>query len=135
MLSNQAALGRGARAAATMDDLDTLRQAQLLLGQYGFIEEQDALIKAIRIISATTRRLAGGPVERPTLRNESQGDRLRRLRERVGLSRAEIADLCGVMMSTVRAHENGHNNIPFEAAQAYAKALGTTTAMVLHGAE
>ena len=89
-----------------MDDLDTLRQAQLLLGQYGFVAEQDAVAKAIRIISATARRLGANaaPVRiRPGL--ETQGDRLRRLRERVGLSRAEIADLCGVVMSTVRAHE------------------------------
>ncbi len=134
MLANQAAL-TPEREAAAMDDLDTLRQAQLLLGQYGFIEEQEVLAKAIRIISATTRRLAGGPVERPKPHNESQGDRLRRLRERVGLSRAEIADLCGVMMSTVRAHENSRNDLPFEAAQAYAKALGTTTSMVLYGTE
>jgi DNA-binding XRE family transcriptional regulator len=118
-----------------MDDLDTLRQAQLLLGQYGFVEEQEVVAKAIRIISATARRLAGGPGEKLRSLNESQGDRLRRLRERVGLSRAEIADLCGVVMSTVRAHENGRNNIPFEAAQAYAKALGTTTSMVLYGTE
>jgi DNA-binding transcriptional regulator YiaG len=121
--------------AATMNDLDTLRQAQLLLGQYGFIEEQDAVAKAIRIISATARRLSGAPTERARTANESSGDRLKRLRERVGLSRAEIADLCGVVMSTVRAHENGRNNIPFEAAQAYAKALGTTTSMVLYGTE
>lgn len=118
-----------------MDDLDTLRQAQLLLGQYGFVEEQEAVAKAIRIISATARRLAGAPAELSRSLHESQGDRLRRLRERVGLSRAEIADLCGVVMSTVRAHENGRNNIPFEAAQAYAKALGTTTSMVLYGTE
>jgi DNA-binding XRE family transcriptional regulator len=118
-----------------MDDLDTLRQAQLLLGQYGFEEEQDAVAKAIRIISATARRLGSPSNEKPRTLNESQGDRLRRLRERVGISRAEIADLCGVVMSTVRAHENGRNNVPFEAAQAYAKALGTTTSMILYGTE
>ncbi len=119
-----------------MDDLDTLRQAQLLLGQYGFEAEQEAVAKAIRIISATARRL--GVVSAPPrvrLGAETQGDRLRRLRERVGLSRAEIADLCGVVMSTVRAHENSRGDIPFEAAQAYAKALGTTTAMILNGTE
>jgi DNA-binding XRE family transcriptional regulator len=119
-----------------MDDLDTLRQAQLLLGQYGFDAEQDAVAKAIRIISATARRLGvAAAAPRVRLSNESQGDRLRRLRERVGLTRAEIADLCGVVMSTVRAHENGRGDIPFDAAQAYAKALGTTTAMILSGAE
>ena len=40
-----------------MDDIDILRQAQLLLGQYGFEAEQDGVAKAIRIISATARRL------------------------------------------------------------------------------
>lgn len=119
-----------------MDDLDTLRQAQLLLGQYGFDAEQEAVAKAIRIIAATARRL-GVTANEPRVRNgtETQGDRLRRLRERVGLTRAEIADLCGVVMSTVRAHENGRNDIPFDAAQAYAKALGTTTSMILNGYE
>ena len=119
-----------------MDDLDTLPQAQQLHGQYGFEAEQEAVAKAIRIISATARRLgvaAAAPRVRPS--SESQGDRLRRLRERVGLSRAEIADLCGVVMSTVRAHENGRGDIPFDAAQAYAKALGTTTSMILSGNE
>jgi DNA-binding XRE family transcriptional regulator len=119
-----------------MDDLDTLRQAQLLLGQYGFDAEQEAVAKAIRIISATARRLGvGQPPARVRLGAEGQGDRLRRLRERVGLTRAEIADLCGVVMSTVRAHENSRGDIPFEAAQAYAKALGTTTSMILTGVE
>jgi DNA-binding XRE family transcriptional regulator len=119
-----------------MDDLDTLRQAQLLLGQYGFDAEQEAVGKAIRIISATARRLGvGGSPPRARHSTETQGDRLRRLRERVGLTRAEVADLCGVVMSTVRAHENGANDIPFDAAQAYAKALGATTAMILNGTE
>jgi DNA-binding XRE family transcriptional regulator len=119
-----------------MDDLDTLRQAQLLLGQYGFEAEQEAVAKAIRIISATARRLgavAGEP--RRQVNTETQGERLRRLRERSGLTRAEIADLCGVVMSTVRAHENGRGDIPFEAAQAYAKALGVTTSMILNGSD
>jgi DNA-binding transcriptional regulator YiaG len=119
-----------------MDDLDTLRQAQLLLGQYGFEAEQEAVAKAIRIISATARRLGVGQPARQVRRTpETPGDRLRRLRERVGLSRAEIADLCGVVMSTVRAHENSEGDIPFDAAQAYAKALGTTTSMIMNGTE
>ncbi len=119
-----------------MDDLDTLRKAQLLLGQYGFEAEQDAVAKAIRIISATMRRLSvAGEAPRARFGSELQGDRLKRLRERVGLTRAEIADLCGVVTSTVRAHENSRGDIPFEAAQAYAKALGTTTSMILNGTE
>ncbi len=40
-----------------MDDLETLRRAQLLLGQYGFVEEQEAVAKAVRIITATAKRL------------------------------------------------------------------------------
>lgn len=118
-----------------MDDIDILRQAQLLLGQYGFEAEQEAVAKAVRIISATARRLGVANAPRVRLSAEKPGDRLRRLRERVGLSRAEIADLCGVVMSTVRSHENGQGDIPFDAAQAYAKALGTTTSMILSGTE
>ena len=44
-----------------MDDIDILRQAQLLLGQYGFEAEQEGVAKAIRIISATARRLGVAP--------------------------------------------------------------------------
>ncbi len=47
-----------------MKDMETLRQAQLLLGQYGFDLEQEAVGKAIHIISATAKRL-GAPVDGP----------------------------------------------------------------------
>ena len=97
-----------------MSDLDILRQAQLLLGQYGFAEEQESLAKAIRIITATTRRLGLVADDRPRALVESQGERLKRLRERAGLSRAQVADLCGVITSTVRAHENSQNTISQE---------------------
>ncbi|HEX4183989.1 MAG TPA: helix-turn-helix transcriptional regulator [Caulobacteraceae bacterium] len=116
-----------------MTDLDVLRQAQLLLGQYGFLEEQEAVGKAIRIITATSRRLGLTARERPPVSTESQGDRLKRLRERAGLSRGQMADLCGVITNTVRAHENSQGAISPEAAEAYAKALGSSPEMILHG--
>ena len=122
-----------------MNDLETLRQAQLLLGQYGFVEEQEVLGKAIRIISATARRLGVEAEERRprrgALTRESQGDRLKRLRERVGLTRGQVAELCGVVLSTVRAHENTDADIPAEAAEAYAQALGVTRGMILNGVD
>ncbi len=116
-----------------MKDMETLRQAQLLLGQYGFDEEQEALGKAIRIISATAKRL-GAPVDgaRPG-RTGSVGERLTLLRERAGLTRGQVAELCGVILNTVRAHENGEVTITPEAADAYARALGVTRSMVLNG--
>lgn len=119
-----------------MTDLETLRQAHLLLGQYGFVEEQEAVAKAIRIISATARRLGVEQTERvrPTSR-ETQGDRLKRLRERAGLTRGQVADQCGVVLSTVRAHENSHAAIPPDAAEAYAQSLGVSRSMILNGAD
>lgn len=119
-----------------MDDLETLRRAETLLGQYGFEEEQEALAKAIRIIAATARRLNSNYEEhaRPAS-GGSQGERLKRLRERAGYTRAQLAEVCGVVMSTVRAHENGGNNIPEEAARAYARALGAAPAAILRGVE
>ena len=115
-----------------MTDLETLRHAQLLLGQYGFVEEQEALGKVIRIISATAKRL-GSPVETVRGPTSSQGERLKSLREKAGLSRGQVAGLCGVILSTVRAHENGESAISPEAADAYAGAIGTTRAMILFG--
>ena len=117
-----------------MTDLETLRQAHLLLGQYGFVEEQEALAKAIRIISATARRFGVEQAERVKPSRETQGDRLKRLRERAGLTRGQVADLCGVVLSTVRAHENSEAAIPLDAAEAYAEALGVSRAMILNGA-
>ena len=118
-----------------MKDVETLRQAQLLLGQYGFEEEQEAVGKAIRIISATAKRL-GAPVDGPrSSRIATQGERLTQLRERAGLTRGQVAELCGVILNTVRAHENGEVVISGEAADAYARALGVTPAMVLSGRE
>ncbi len=118
-----------------MEDLETLRRAHLLLGQYGFIEEQDAVAKAIRIISATARRLGVVSEDRIRIPVGSQGDRLKRLRESVGLTRAQVAERCGVAMSTVRAHENGDSNIAEDAARAYAQALGASPSLILNGAE
>lgn len=117
-----------------MKDIEILRQAQLLLGQYGFAEEQEAVGKAIRIISATAKRL-GAPVDPPRgpTRGVGQGERLTLLRERAGLTRGQVAELCGVILNTVRAHENGEATIGPEAAEAYARALGVTPAMVLNG--
>ncbi len=116
-----------------MTDLDILRQAYLLLGQYGFTEEQDAVAKAIRIIAATSRRLGVVASDRPLTLRETPGDRLKRLRERAGLSRPQFADICDVVTSTVRSHENNQTPISSEAADAYATALGTSSAIILRG--
>jgi DNA-binding XRE family transcriptional regulator len=102
-----------------MDDLETLRRAQLLLGQYGFVEEQDAVAKAVRIITATARRLG--------VASDEKG--------RIGVTRAQVAEMCGVAMSTVRAHENGDSKIPEDAARAYAQALGAAPGIILWGGD
>ncbi len=116
-----------------MRDVETLRQAQLLLGHYGFVEEQEAVGKAIRIITATAKRLGAEVEPLRASAASSQGDRLKALRERAGLSRGQVAELCGVILSTVRAHENGEHPVTAPAAEAYARALGSTPAMILYG--
>ena len=93
------------------------------------------MAKAIRIVTATARRFGVISEDRAKPGAGSTGDRLKRLRERSGLTRAQVAELCGVVISTVRAHENGEADIPEDAARAYAKALGATPAMITHGAE
>jgi len=118
-----------------MDDLETLRRAQLLLGQYGFVEEQEAVAKAVRIITATAKRLGVASDDRARVPVSAPGERLKRLRERVGLTRAQIAQMCGVAMSTVRSHENGEAKIPEEAARAYAQALGAPPGTILYGGD
>jgi DNA-binding XRE family transcriptional regulator len=117
-----------------MDDFEILKRAHLLLGQYGFEEAQEELAKAIRIITATAKRLGVTTGERARIANGSQGERLKMLRERSGRTRAQLAELCGMTMSVVRTHENGEHDIPEEAARAYAQALGVTPAMILYGA-
>ena len=116
-----------------MKDLEILRQAHLLLGQYGFADEQEVVARAIRIITATTRRIGAIASEGPTDRAEAVGDRLKRLRERAGFSRSQFASLCDVLITTVRAHENSQAPISAEAAHAYATALGSTPDMILRG--
>jgi DNA-binding XRE family transcriptional regulator len=116
-----------------MTDLEVLRQAHILLGQYGFTDEQEALAKAIRIISATARRLGVVANDRPVIGREAPGDRLKRLRERAGLTRAQFAEACGVMTGTVRSHENSQTPISLEAADAYSAALGTSPTLILTG--
>jgi DNA-binding transcriptional regulator YiaG len=118
-----------------MDDLETLRRAQLLLGQYGFVEEQEAVAKAVRIITATAKRLGVMSDDRARVSIGEPGERLKRLRERVGLTRAQVAAMCGVAMSTVRSHENGEAKIPEEAARAYAQALGAPPGTILYGGD
>jgi DNA-binding transcriptional regulator YiaG len=118
-----------------MDDLETLKRAHLLLGQYGFDAEQEAVAKAIRIISATARRFGVLADDRRKVITGSQGERLKALRERVGRTRGQLAEICGVNLATVRAHENGANDIPDEAARAYAQALGVSPAMILYGSD
>ena len=118
-----------------MNDLETLRRAQQLLGEYGFTEEQQAVAKAVRIISATAKRL-GMAAERPrtVVPFETPGERLKRLREAAGITRGQLAEQSEVALSTVRAHENG-DLMSADAAQVYARILGTTVAMILAGRE
>ena len=118
-----------------MDDFEILRRAHVLLGQYGFEAEQEAVAKAVRIITATARRLGVTTGEKARIASGSQGERLKMLRERTGRTRAQLAELCGLNMSTVRSHENSEHVIPDEAARAYAQALGVTPAMILYGAD
>lgn len=118
-----------------MDDLETLKRAHLLLGQYGFEAEQESVARAIRIISATARRFGVLADDRRKGASGTQGERLKAARERVGRTRGQLAEACGVNLSTVRAHENGDNDIPEDAARAYAQALGVSPGMILYGME
>ena len=118
-----------------MDDFEILRRAQLLLGQYGFEGEQEAVGKAIRIITATAKRLGVSTGEKARIAGGPQGERLKALRERTGRTRAQLAETCGTTMSVVRAHENGEHPIAEETARAYAQALGVTPAMILYGSD
>ena len=118
-----------------MNDLETLRRAQHLLGEYGFADEQQAVAKAVRIISATAKRL-GMAQDRPraVVPFETPGERLKRLREGAGLTRGQVAEQCEVSLSTVRAHENG-DLMSADAAQVYGRLLGVSAAMILAGRE
>lgn len=116
-----------------MNDLETLRRAQQLLGAYGFEEEQEAVAKAVRIISATAKRLGMTPErQRLALPAEAPGERLKRLREAAGMTRGQLAEQCDIALSTVRAHENG-DFMSESAAEVYGRVLGTNPSTILDG--
>lgn len=117
-----------------MNDLETLRRAQLLLGQYGFLDEQEAVARAVRIISTTARRLGMSPeLPRRAGPAETPGERLKRLREGAGLTRGQMAEQCDMSLNAVRSHENGQAPISPEAAQVYGRVLGASATVILNG--
>lgn len=61
------------------------------------------------------------------------GERLRQIRQRRGMSTADLAARVGRSVSAVRNQENGINGIPASLAAKYAAALGTTAANILYG--
>jgi transcriptional regulator with XRE-family HTH domain len=64
---------------------------------------------------------------------DTPGERLRQARERAGLSVDELADRIGSAASTVRAHENGQNNVRPHKARDYATALKVSPTWLLYG--
>ena len=60
-------------------------------------------------------------------------ERVKRLRERAGLSRAQFAEMCEINTGTVRSHENNQAPMSEEAATAYATVLGTSVALIQRG--
>lgn len=66
---------------------------------------------------------------------EEPKDRLRWAREEAKLSRGQLAEKTGISESTIRAHENGQNNIRPHTAIIYARALGVEAPWLLYGGE
>lgn len=64
---------------------------------------------------------------------ESPGDRLRRARTDAGLTVEALSERVGFAASTIRAHENGQNNIRPHAAKAYAPIVKVTPGWLLYG--
>jgi transcriptional regulator with XRE-family HTH domain len=61
------------------------------------------------------------------------GKRLKQARTAAGLSVEQLAERMGGAASTVRAHENGQNNIKPPMAQRYGSALGVAPEWLLYG--
>lgn len=59
--------------------------------------------------------------------------RLRATRQRLKITRAQLAAKVGLGQSTIRAHENGQNNIQPQVAEIYARELGITPSWLLYG--
>lgn len=64
---------------------------------------------------------------------DTPGARLRATRERLKITRAQLAAKMGVGQSTIRAHENAQNSILPQVAEIYAKELGVTPSWLLYG--
>lgn len=63
----------------------------------------------------------------------SSGLRLRARRQQLALSVHTVAQRLGVADVTVRAHENGQNDVPVTKAERYAHVLGVTPEWLLWG--
>jgi transcriptional regulator with XRE-family HTH domain len=65
--------------------------------------------------------------ELTTISSREVGARMRELREKRGLSAADLAGKIGVAEDQLRAWENGQGVAPYETIKAIAAALATTT--------
>lgn len=65
--------------------------------------------------------------------DQTPAARLRATRDRLKITRPQLAAKMGVGQSTIRAHENGQNNIQPAVAELYAKELGITPSWLLYG--
>lgn len=65
--------------------------------------------------------------ELTTISSKEVGSRMRRLREGLGLSPAELAEKVGVTPDQIRDWESGQGVAPYDTIKAIAAALGTTS--------
>lgn len=87
-----------------------------------------AMLEAIGIRSADDANLYAARPDQMT-----RTDRLRAARTRNKLSVQELAEKVGFPAIRVRGHERGQRELSADAAEAYAKALGTTPEWILFG--
>lgn len=65
--------------------------------------------------------------ELTTISSKEVGSRMRRLREGLGLSAAELAEKVGVTADQIQDWESGQGVAPYDTIKAIAAALGTTS--------
>ena len=64
---------------------------------------------------------------------KTPGERLREAREKRNLTVEKLAQLTGFAISTIRAHQNGQNNIKINAAQIYEEKMNLPEGFIVYG--
>lgn len=123
-----------------MEDIETLKNASVVLRRYGFADlsarvdvARTAVLQLTKAIAETSADKPAQPALHSLAVGETPGQRLRAFRKAAKLSADDLGRSAGLSAVSVRAHENGQNGMKLETAEQYAIALGISPSAILFG--